>query len=253
MTNFDIFIPVRLSNTRLPKKAMKTVNGKPIIKYLIERLQSAKKIRNIVVCTTTNANDDPLVEYLKKEKVMVFRGSEKDILLRYLDAAKNFSTDFIVSVDGDDIYTDPFYVDKVVDEFEKTNADYVDMVGFPFGIASVGIKISALKKICDLKKTDNTETGYRLFFTKNDIFKIRNLELPSHIQFPQNLRLTLDYEEDFLLAQKVFDALGNNFHLEDILELFEKNPELLKITDNLEKRYKEHWNNNLANTSIRDI
>ena len=253
MTIFDIFIPVRLSNTRLPKKAMKTVNGKPIIKYLIERLQSAKKIRNIVVCTTTNANDDPLVEYLKKEKVMVFRGSEKDILLRYLDAAKNFSTDFIVSVDGDDIYTDPFYVDKIVNEFEKTNADYVDMVGFPFGIASVGIKISALKKICDLKKTDNTETGYRLFFTKNDIFKIRNLELPSHIQFPQNLRLTLDYEEDFLLAQKVFDALGNNFHLEDILELFEKNPELLKITDNLEKRYKEHWNNNLANTSIRDI
>ena len=253
MAIFDIFIPVRLSNTRLPKKAMRIVDGKPIIKYLIERLQSTKKIRNIVVCTTTHVSDEPLVEYLKKENIMVFRGSEKDILIRYLDAAKNFNTDFIVSVDGDDIYTDPLYVDKIVEEFEKTNADYVDMIGFPFGIASVGIRTSALEKICDLKKTDDTETGYRLFFTKNNLFKIANLELPSNIHFPKNLRLTLDYEEDFLLAQKIFAALGNDFHLKDILELFEKNPELLKITDNLEKRYKEHWNNNLANTSIRDI
>jgi len=253
MENFDIFIPVRLNNTRLPQKAMRPINGKPIIKYLIERLQSTKKIRNIVVCTTTSASDNPLVEYLEKEEILVFRGSEKDILARYLDTARNFNTDYIVSVDGDDVYTDPSYVDMIVTEFKKTNADYIDMIGFPFGIASVGIKTSALEKICQLKKTDNTETGYRLFFTQNSLFKVRNLNLSSHIKFPKNLRLTLDYEEDFILAQKIFNAIGNNFNLEKLLKLFEDNPELLKITDNLEMKYKEHWNKNLADTSIRDI
>ena len=44
MANYDVFIPVRLSNTRLPNKAMKLVDEKPIILYLIERLQKSKKI-----------------------------------------------------------------------------------------------------------------------------------------------------------------------------------------------------------------
>jgi len=251
--NSDIFIPVRLSNTRLPQKAMKEVNGKPSIQWLIERVKTAKKIRNIVVCTTTSPHDNPLVEFLKKEKILVFRGSEKDILVRYLEAAKHFGTDFIVSVDGDDIYTDPTYVDRIISEFEKTNADYVDMVGFPFGIASVGIKTEALQKICDLKKTDDTETGYRLFFTENPIFKVQNFKSELNRKFPKNLRLTLDYEEDLVLAREIFKILGNDFHLEDLLDLFEEKPELLKLVENLGTRYKKHWNKNIADTSIKDI
>lgn len=252
MVNYDIFIPVRLNNTRLPQKAMKEINGKPIIKYLIERLESAQKIRYIVVCTTIQKYDDPLVEFLEKEKVKVFRGNENDILIRYLNAAKYFGTDYIVSVDGDDIYTDPIFVDKIVSEFEKTNADYVDMAGFPFGIASVGIKKDVLQKICELKRTNNTETGYRLFFTKTNLFKVYSLKPEPHIKFPKNLRLTLDYKEDLDLAKKIFKILGNDFHLENILKLFEEKPELLKITDNLEMRYKEHWNKNVTDVSIRN-
>jgi spore coat polysaccharide biosynthesis protein SpsF len=84
----DVFIPVRLLSARLPNKALKEINGKPIIKYLIERIQSAKKIHDIVVCTTTHESDDKLVEFLEKEKINVFRGSEKDILSRFLNAAR---------------------------------------------------------------------------------------------------------------------------------------------------------------------
>ncbi len=251
--NCDVFIPIRLSNTRLPQKAMKLVNGKPIITYLIERLLSAKKIRNVIICTTTNESDDPLVNLLKKFNVKVFRGNEKDILIRYLDAARKFETDFIVSVDGDDVYTDTDYVNEIVSIYEKINYDYIDMIEFPFGIASVGIKTSALEKICNLKQTENTDTGYRLFFTENDIFNVHQLKPKKEIIFPKNLRLTLDYEEDLVLAKEIFKNLGNDFHLHDILELVTKNPELLKITSNLEEKYKEHWNRNLADTSIKNI
>jgi len=253
MNNFDIFIPVRLSNTRLPNKAMKLVDEKPIILHLIERLQKSNKVRNVIICTTTNESDEPLVSLLEKMKILVFQGNEKDILMRYLDASRKFDTDFIISVDGDDIYTDPSYVDEIISIFEKNNYDYVDMVGFPFGIASVGIKVSSLEKICKLKNTDDTETGYRLFFTENKIFKIYELKPTNNFSFPEKLRLTLDYEEDLVLAKKIFKELGNDFHLSDILQLFQNSPDLLKITENLEKKYKEHWDSNVTDTSIRDI
>ena len=67
------------------------------------------------------------------------------------------------------------------------------MVDFPFGIASVGIKKYALEKVCKLKKTDNTETGYRLFFHNEKIFKIHKIRL-ENIKFPKELRLILDYQ-----------------------------------------------------------
>ncbi len=251
--NCDVFIPIRLSNTRLPKKALKEINGIPVVQYLIDRIKKSEKIRNVIICTTKNENDNELVEFLKKNNYMFYRGSESDILARYLDTAKKFDTDFIISVDGDDIYSDPYYVDKMILAFEKTNADYIDMVNFPFGIASVGIKRNALVKVCELKKTDNTETGYRLFFHDEKIFKVHKMELEENIKFPKELRLTLDYQEDLDLARKIISKLGNDFHLEDIIELFEKNPELLQITDNLEERYKQHWDKNVADTHLKDI
>lgn len=251
--NYDVFIPIRLSNTRLPKKALKEINGIPIVKYLIDRIKKSRKIRNVVVCTTKNEKDNELVEFLEKNNYLFYRGSENDILERYLDAAKNFNTDFIISVDGDDIYSDPDYINKIILAYEKTNADYIDMIDFPFGIASVGIKKEALTRVCELKKTDNTETGYRLFFHDEKIFKIHKMKLKDNIKFPKKLRLTLDYQEDLELAKKIISKLGNDFHLEDIIELFEKNPNLLKITDNLEERYKQHWDRNVADTHLKDI
>ena len=223
--NYDIFIPIRLSSTRLPKKHLKIIKDKPIILHLIKRLTNAKKIRNIVICTT-----DQKVE-----------------------AAKKFKTDFIINADGDDIYADPDYVDEIVSIFERDNCDYVDMIGFPFGMASVGIKFTALEKVCKSKQTEDTSTGYRLFFTKNKIFNVSQLKLEKGIIFPKNLRLTLDYEEDLQLAKEIYNELGINFRLSHILELFSKKPELLEITNELDLKYKKHWDKNLTDVSIKDI
>jgi spore coat polysaccharide biosynthesis protein SpsF (cytidylyltransferase family) len=251
--NCDIFIPVRLRSSRLPNKAMKEINGIPIIEYLIERLQKSSMIRNIVVCTTIDQSDDKLVEYLKKKKIKVFRGSEKDILDRFFNAAKEYGTEFVVAVDGDDIYADPSYVDELVREYKRTNADYIQILGVPVGFTPIGIKITALEKICKLKKTDNTETGYGKFFTENNLFEIKSIRPSLKINFPQGLRLSLDYQEDYELAKKIFNELGNDFDVESVLKFLNERPELLKMLSDLEVRWNEHWEKNLANFSVRDI
>ena len=91
--NSDILILARLDSSRLPSKHLKLINDTPMILKLIKRLRMAKKIRKIIVCTTTDSSDDPLVEILERESILYFRGDTHDIVKRLLDAADHFGTD----------------------------------------------------------------------------------------------------------------------------------------------------------------
>lgn len=230
---------------------MKIIKGKPILKHIVERLKHAKNIKDIVICTTTKKTDDPLVNYLKSENITFFRGNEHDLLVRFRDASRQFKTNLIVIVDGDDIYTDPLYVDKVVEKFEKTNADYISGDGFPHGFVPIGIKRTALEKICKLKISDNTETGYREFFTDTNLFDCKYIKPKKDLKFPKNLRLTLDYKEDFLFAKEIIGQLGTNFHLKDILELLDKEPRLLKLIDGIDEKWNKYYKTNYTDLSIK--
>ncbi|QDI88779.1 acylneuraminate cytidylyltransferase [Candidatus Nitrosopumilus sp. SW] len=249
--NYGIFLLVRLDSSRLPKKAMKLIDNQPIIQYLLNRLQKSTKTQNLVVCTTEKKSDDPLVSFLDEKNIKYFRGSEHDILIRLRDAAIFFETDFAVVVDGDDIYTDPHFVDKVIEEFEKTNADFITDTGFPHGFIPVGVARDALEKICRIKISKNTETGYREFFTKTNIFNCRYLQPDKNLVFNKKLRLTLDYEEDYELAKRIFGYLGNDFHLNDILILFEKHPDLIKIIDGVDERWKKNFGAKMTDLTLK--
>src|SRR5438876_12351415 len=102
-----LFIPVRLDSSRLPGKALLEIMGKPVIQHLVERLKLASSPDLIVICTSIDPADDPLVRVADESGVRVFRGSKEDLLERYRQAALKNRVDLIVSVDGDDILVDP--------------------------------------------------------------------------------------------------------------------------------------------------
>jgi len=258
--NSDIFIIARMGSSRLPGKHLKKIQGKPIIIHLIDRLKLAKKYRKIVVCTTKKKEDDILIKLLKREKIDYFRGSEKDLLNRFLEAAEFFHTDIIVDVEGDKIYTDPRYVDKVIEKMENFDVDYVEgmlldkksnMVHGVHGFIPAGINVNSLKKICLLKKVNDTETGYKEFFTESKTMKLKYIKLDSKLKIPENIRLTLDYQEDFELATRIFSRLGSYFNAEDVIELLIKEPKLLKITESLIKKWSKYYERNLTDYSLK--
>ena len=259
--NSDIFIPVRLSSQRLPSKHLRLVNGEIILLKLIRRLEKCKKIRKIIVCTTTHRSDDPLIEILEKESILYFRGDKNDIITRFLDAAKEFDTDQIIDVEGDKIYTDPIFVDKVVDELQDPNVDFVigndpldkfnEFNNLIPGFIPAGIKKTALEKLCKIKKSDNTETGYREFFTKMKIFNCKYIIPENFKNNPNDIRLTLDYEEDLKIANEIFTELGDDFSYNDILKLYDQKPSLHEITKPLTKKWKEHYQNNITTFDIK--
>ncbi len=250
--NYDIFIPVRLGSKRFPNKSIQTILSKPIIINLVERLSQCQNINKIIVCTTTNSFDDILVDLLKDNQIEYFRGDEKDILSRFLNAAKSFKTDFIINVDGDDIYTTTYSIDILIKKHEISKPNYLYFKNLPLGLTPVGFDVKSLEMICNLKKTNDTETGYRNFFTKNPKIKSLTLDGSKFVKFPKNLRLTLDYQDDYNLALKVFSHLGNDFQWDDLMNLFEKYPELVELVSHLEKKWKNYWNKNLADYSLKN-
>jgi len=257
----DIFIPARLGSKRLPKKHLKEINGIPVIRHLVNRLESCELVNRIVVCTTNQKQDNELVDYLKNENILVFRGSEKDILKRFLDAAEFFKTEIIIDVEADKIFTDPKYVDLISSQFHNTEIDFItgnssmDVFDPEFGFHGfmpAGIRVSALKKICKLKKTDNTETGYKEFFTANEFIKKKFLLPKSSIKIPKDFRFSLDYSEDLQFAERIFSELGSEFDTANLLEFVRKNTDLQKIIQPVIQKWKKDYDNEITEFMLKD-
>ena len=168
---YAIYLSVRNKAKRFPGKVLKIVKGKTLTEHLIDRLKLSGKVSQIVLCTSTNPDDDILVDIAKKNKIDFFRGSEDDKLDRYLNASYKFSTDFIIVVDGDDIFCDPELIDMCVSEFERTGADYIIVQDAPLGATPFCIKREALEKVCKTKIQTNTEVWGSLFTERKEFKK----------------------------------------------------------------------------------
>ena len=236
-----IFIAVRMKSTRLPKKAILKIKGKTVIEHLIDRLKTARLPDLIVLCTSTHPDDKILADIAEKNNIEYFRGSEKDKLGRFLGAAKKYNVDFIVSVDGDDIFCDPQFIDKTIETFIHTQADYTTCKDLPLGAASHGIKVDALKKICEIKDETNTEV-YGGYFTETNLFKVEYLDVEDHELRRPEIRMTLDYPEDYEFFKAVFDELyspGKIFTLKEILALLRRKPHIMEMNKHLQQKYTE--------------
>ena len=249
--NIDIFIPARLSSSRLPKKHLEKINDLTIIENIVNRLKTCENYNNIVVCTTTDKSDDSLVNFLKTKNILFFRGDKCDILARFLAAAKKFESDVIIDVEGDKLFIEPQFVNDVIRKMYNENVDFV--IGsnsptnfdpndhFVHGLIPTGIRVSCIQKISDANKSKNKETGYKEFFVNNSNIKKIFYVLDTHkFEISKNLRLTIDYPEDLKFARALFKLLPDNFNFTDILVILKKYPDLLNIIKNLH----EHWINN---------
>ena len=99
-----IFITVRTTSSRLPQKALLKIRNQRVIEHVIDRAKLCKNANLVVLCTTTNKEDDVLVDIAKRKKIKSFRGSEKDKLVRWRDAAREFKIDYFATFDGDDFF-----------------------------------------------------------------------------------------------------------------------------------------------------
>ena len=242
-TRAFVFVPVRMASTRLPEKPLRHIAGKPVLQHLLERVRLSVRCVDVVLCTTTNPADEVLVDLAKRVGVRWYRGSEEDLLERFRRAAEGVGANLIVNVDGDDLLVDPEQVDEAVAHLERTGADFLTFRGLPFGAAPVGVKVAALETVCRMKTETDTATGWGRFFEQVDGFRIEHVEVQDPALRHPELRLTLDYPEDFRVFEAIYAALYQSapLRLRDIVHFLEQHPEVAAINANLTQRYWTHF------------
>lgn len=228
-------IEARYRSSRLPGKVLKPILGKPMLERMVERLKRARTIDGIVIATTDQAPDEPIVHLAERLNIGVFRGSEEDVLARVLGAARAYEADVIVETTGDCPLHDPAIVDKVVADFRIGGADFVSNVieyTTPRGTDVRVFTTDALHEVNAISVDTAEREHVSLYFWEHpEKYRIRNVrtEFPSHVS---QLRLTVDTSEDFELVRRIYELLyptDPEFTLGDILALLQRQPELLAL------------------------
>lgn len=217
---------------------------------MIDRLKLGRKIDQIIVCTSTNSQDDPLVSLAENEGVACFRGDEDDVVKRLSDAAAEFELDYILNITADCPFSDPEYADKIVETYTQTNADLIRALNLPHGAFSYGIKPEAFRKIVEIKDQTDSEVWGR-YFTDTDLFQVYDLPIENEFHAQSSLRMTLDYPEDLEFFKAVFAHLyqpGRVFTLDEILRCLRAHPEIVEINRHCAAAFYKRW---YAQSSIK--
>jgi len=206
--------------------------GKPTIEMVILRAKLVKTANTIVVCTTKRAIDDEIVKLAEKCGVECYRGSLEDKLERWMGASRQFNIDFFVTMDGDDLLCDPELMELGIKQMANSNIDFIEAPdGLICGAFTFAIKCDALQKVCEIKGTSDTEMMWT-YFKDTGLFKTGALIQADQIFFDRDIRLTLDYQEDFDFFNAIFtafDCKSNNVSLREIIPFLQSHPELIEI------------------------
>ncbi len=234
-------IEARMTSSRLPGKVLMEACGKPLLQHLIEREKRCTEVDDVVVATTINKEDDPIVELCEHIGCSYYRGSENDVLGRVLNTAKEFEADVIVETTGDNPCIDWRQMDYLIRFYRNNNYDFVTNMmeqsfaeGFEFRIFSTEM----LEYVNDISDDPLDREHVAIYFPKHpETFKCYNWRARGR-EYRPDLQVTLDEMGDYLLIKNVFEALyplNNDFQYMDVVGYLSKHKDVRAYIDGIKR------------------
>ena len=232
-----IIIQARLGSTRLPRKILKQFyGGKTLLETVISNLQRVEGAK-VIVATSVNPNNDELESFLKERGITVFRGSEDDVLSRFIGAAEENDIDGIVRICSDNPFLDWHGVADLIEKAKTSDADYIGYrindtpsIKTHFGFWGEYVTLEALKRVAATTEEKPAHEHVTIhIYTHPGEYKCEWIESPAFLQGRNDIRLTVDNIEDFENSQKAYSTLfGDNpdFGLEDVVKYIDANDDL---------------------------
>jgi spore coat polysaccharide biosynthesis protein SpsF (cytidylyltransferase family) len=223
--NVVAIIQARMASTRLPGKILEEIEGKTMLLRVYER--AVKGVGKALIATSTEASDDAVEAYCKKNNIPYFRGHHSDVLKRYHDAAEFAKADVIVRITSDCPLIDPVITKKTVDAFLAGDYDYGSNIHpptYPDGLDTEVFTMAALKKAHAEAKLPSEREHVTFYFPSHpEMFRLHSIkgekDYSSH-------RWTVDKPEDLRFVRAVYAHFGTKeFGMNDVIDLLEKQPE----------------------------
>lgn len=229
-------IQARCGSTRLPNKVLKDLCGKPALQRMIERVQRSKLVDEVMVVTSIEKNNLPILKLCSEMGVRVGIGSEDDVLDRFYQTAKLLKPEYVIRLTADCPCFDADLLDMAISEM-KPESDYMAMTSESFadGLDLEIMKSSALEKAWkEAIHSFEREHVTQFIVRRPEFFNLQDFESP--IGYFGNHRWTVDEPEDFEVVEHIYRHFmstdkGDKFTYTDILDFMKENPDIKKINE----------------------
>jgi spore coat polysaccharide biosynthesis protein SpsF len=248
--NFGVIIQARSRASRLPGKMTIPFYGeKCILQVVIETTLEAFDKCHVVLATTDLKDDDILVDIAKAYGIGVYRGSESNVLQRFIDCARIFGFQHILRVCSDNPFLRPDFMKLLVNSYFEEPCDYHSFA-FPDGTQTIRSHIGLFAEMVSLRAlvraselTDNPfyyEHVTNYIYTNDGVFDVKFKQLPLLIQHRKDIRLTVDTPADFTIVSSLYALLKEGDDtLEYLVSLVDRHPEYLNEMKQLISKYEK--------------
>ncbi len=232
-------LQARVSSSRLPGKVLMPILAQPMLFRQIERVNRCQALERLVVATSVDRSDDPLVAECAARGIACSRGSLDDVLHRFVQSAAPYRPETIVRLTGDCPLADPALIDDVIRYFHAGNYDYVSNClppTFPDGLDVEVMRLACLE-LADREAVLPSEREHVTKFlqARPERFRLGNYISPVD---RSQMRWTVDEPDDLAFVRSVYEELypvKRDFTTDDILNLLERNPRLRSINSKFER------------------
>jgi len=241
---FGIIIQARSGATRLPNKVLLPFfNGKCILEILIENLLKKFDEKNIILATTTNISDQKIKGIGELYDINIYCGNEENVLERFIDSATFYNKELIIRICADNPFLDINSIRELLNNYES-GLDYISYrvaLNLPAIKSHLGIfaeltTLNTLTKIIAL----TSEKIYRehvtnYIYSNENYFSIKWMDVKECLWNRDDIRLTVDTQEDFNLMQKLYCELVNSnirMNPKNILQFIDMHPHYLSEMKN---------------------
>jgi spore coat polysaccharide biosynthesis protein SpsF len=207
-----IVILARYNSSRLPGKALKTIAGKPVLLYIVERIKTVVPLGDIILATSQNKSDDILAEFAQEQGIACHRGSLEKVALRFYEAAQQLNCQYACRINGDNIFLDPALLKAMVKQAQKNEHPFLSNVKgrtYPKGMSVEIVAMAYYQKhlatiLSSAYYTEHVMVYLYELAAADAHFYLKNTTLPE----AAGLQLALDTAQDFERSQWIINNLN---------------------------------------------
>ncbi|MCP1663261.1 spore coat polysaccharide biosynthesis protein SpsF [Methanocalculus sp. AMF5] len=227
--NVGVVIISRQSSKRLPGKALIEINGKPVLKYIIERLETVFNKKSMVIATSLDTSDDAIEEFAHKEGIDCYRGSLENVALRFYEAAAQKGWEYAIRISGDNVFVNLEAIVAMLNELERN--DYIFLSNkkdqtFPTGMSVEIVKMDyyqlKLRSICE---EDRFKEHVTMYFYERDNPKKHYYYYNTLVPEAAGIELALDTPNDFYKISTIINGFTKphwDYYLKEIFDIWKK-------------------------------